>query len=196
MKRGVIALTIAACSAGALANQECAKITSDQRRLACYDAEYRPATSTSTSSKWSVREDVSPIDDSKTVVLSVSSTETVQTRFRRTASPRLILRCHENTTSFYISFGGLHMADHGSYGDVDLRVDKKPSKTYSMAESTDNKALGLWNGHRSIPAIKSMFRGKTLTIRATPFSESPVTLQFPISGLEEAIKPLREACTW
>jgi len=65
-----------------------------------------------------------------------------------------------------------------------------------MDESTDNKALGLWSGGESIPVIKKMFGKKQLIARMTPFSESPITVEMDITGLDAAIEPLRTACGW
>lgn len=190
---GVVALLAIST---AHASEECASISNDQRRLACYDAEYRPTAERKTVSEWVVSEQTSPIDDSKTVVLRTSAMEPVAGRFRRDSRPSLILRCHENTTVMYMSFDAHHMADIQGYGRVTLRIDQQNAVTRDMLASTDSKALGLWNGGRSIPVIRSLFDADVLTVRATPFSESPITVQFPISGLEEAITPLREACNW
>ena len=177
-------------------SEDCADISNDQRRLACYDAEYRPATERQIVSEWNVNEKTSPIDDSKTVVLRTESIEPVIGRFGRDSRPSLILRCHENTTVMYMSFDEHHMADIQGYGRVTMRVDQQDAVTRDMLASTDHKALGLWNGGRSIPAIRSLFDADVLTVRVTPYSESPITVQFPIGGLEEAISPLREACNW
>ncbi|WP_238366934.1 type VI secretion system-associated protein TagO [Mesobacterium pallidum] len=92
--------------------------------------------------------------------------------------------------------GGFFLSDIQGHGRVDLRVDQHQTRTQSMNVSTDNQALGLWNGGRSIPVIKSMFDSETLAVRLTPHSESPQEFAFNISGLEEAIKPLRQACHW
>jgi type VI secretion system protein VasI len=35
-----------------------------------------------------------------------------------------------------------------------------------------------------------------LVAQITPYNESPVTAIFDTSGLENAIKPLRETCNW
>lgn len=88
------------------------------------------------------------------------------------------------------------MSDNRGGGRVDYRIDDNPADYRSMEESSDNKALGLWSGGRSIPFIKSLFGGETIFMRASPFNESPVEMTFNISGLEEAIEPLREACGW
>ncbi|UXZ55808.1 type VI secretion protein [Halomonas sp. 7T] len=191
-----VATTFALLIGQAHASEACTDISNDQRRLACYDAEYRPAIERENVSEWNVSEQTSPIDDSKTVVLRTTAIEAIAGRFGRDSRPNLILRCHENKTVMYFGFEQHHMADIQGYGRVTLRVDQQNAVTRNMKASTDSKALGLWNGGQSIPVIRSMFDGDVLTVRATPFSESPITVQFPIAGLEEAISPLREACNW
>ncbi|GEK71576.1 MULTISPECIES: type VI secretion system-associated protein TagO [Halomonas] len=192
-----VLFTAMASSLGAAqASEGCTDISNDQRRLACYDAEYRPAQEVSQESSWMVNESTSPIDDSKSVYLRVTSKEPVQDRLGRDVDAALWVRCMENKTSMVLQFGGHHMASLNQYGQVTLRIDDQQARTMRMNESTNNKSLGLWNGGSSIPVIRQMFGHDTLTVRATPFSQSPITTQFPITGLEEAIEPLREACHW
>jgi len=148
-------------------------------------------------SPWYVSEETSQIDDSKTVTLSTVSTTTIPDRYgRRQGKASLVLRCMENTTSMYMKFNGNFMADHGSYGNVTMRIDDKKAFTRSMKESTDNMALGLWSGGRSIPVIKKLMKGDELIVRATPFNESSYTMTFNIKGLAEKVVPLRKACHW
>ncbi len=138
----------------------------------------------------------SPVDDSRTVQLSVAAREPFADRFGRPHTARLWLRCVENTTALILDFADTFMADTGSFGVVTIRLDKGKAFEKRMTESTDHNALGLWNGGSAIPLIKSMFGKDAMLVRATPYSESPITVEFPVSGLEEAIGPLREACGW
>jgi len=85
---------------------------------------------------------------------------------------------------------------YSSYGDIDYRVDTEKAKKVSGSASTDNKALGLWGGGKSIPVIKQMIGKEKIVVRMTPYSESPFTATFNIAGLAEAVKPLREECRW
>lgn len=148
------------------------------------------------SSPWRVSESTSEIDDSPRVILSVSSSDLIRDKFGRVGRGDLVLRCLENTTVLYVNFAGNFMSDHGSYGNVTYRIDDAEARTARMRESTNHESLGLWSGGASIPVIKRMFGHDTLIVRATPYNESPVTITFPISGLSEEIKPLREACHW
>lgn len=145
---------------------------------------------------WHVSESASPIDDSLTVALSVSSSEPLTGRYGRKRDANLIIRCKENTTSLFMRFGGHFMTDNGQYGRVTLRIDDNKSFTSNMSRSTDHEALGLWRGGQSIPLVKRLLDAETLTVRATPYNESAVTVIFPIDGLADEIVPLREACHW
>ncbi|MDR5857933.1 hypothetical protein FZZ93_02510 [Halomonas eurihalina] len=189
-----IILGLAASTASAA--EDCTDISNDERRLACYDAEYRSSSTVTNTSSWMVNTKTSPIDDSVSVYLRSDSKEPIRDRLGRKRDAQLWIRCVENTTSMIFQFADHHMADLNQYGKVTLRIDDQKARTMRLSESTDNKALGLWNGGNSIPVIKRMFGHDTLTVRATPYSQSPITTQFPITGLEDAIQPLREACHW
>lgn len=88
------------------------------------------------------------------------------------------------------------MSDYGSKGEITNRLDKEDAKSRDFTESNDNEALGLWHGGVAIPFVKELFGHDTLLVRATPYSESAVTMEFDISGTEVAATPLREACNW
>ena len=181
----------------AIASEDCAAIGDNTRRRACYDMEYKPATARSVSTKWVVSESVSKIDDYKTVTLYLTSDDKFAGRYsRESASGNLVVRCMENTTSAYFSMGDHFLADVQGYGRVTYRIDDAQARTEGFSESTDNKALGLWNGGRAIPFIKRMMEGDAMVVRITPFNQSAITTNFTIAGLTEAVAPLREACGW
>ena len=179
----------------------CAIISADLDRLACYDkASGRTPTTTAikTEGKWYVSIRESEFRDTTDVFLSIVSDEPVQCGSLRDAVPaHLTIRCMENTTAMLIK-ADCHLVSsrYNDYGDVDIRLDDLPTTTVSMEESTDHKSLGLWSGGRSIPFVKTMIGKDTMLTRFTPYSHSPVTARFHISGLDEAITPLRESCGW
>ena len=146
--------------------------------------------------KWVVSEDKSSFDDSRTVVISMESEEPIRGQFGPPGPAVLHLRCMENTTVAYLWLNDLFLSDLQGYGVVDYRIDDRKASSIRTEGSTDNKALGLWSGTRSIPFIKEMMDGKRIAFRATPFNESPVEFTFDLTGLDVAVKPLREACAW
>lgn len=202
-----------ALAADEAALERCRALKTASARLGCYDsllpptadgaesAPAAPAVSQTPKSlatgKWSVRTETSKMADTWDVFLTLGSENLVKCRsFGGRSEMRLVLRCMENTTSAFM-VGDCHFASgFQGYGRVTYRVDKKKARTVSMDASTDNEALGLWRGRTAIPFIKQLIGGETLLMRATPFNESPIEVEFDIRGLEEAVKPLRESCGW
>lgn len=206
MKRLAIAaaLMTASIAQAETALDSCATIDADLDRLACYDkASGRTPETTTTppeeeTGSWHTNIEKSKFEDTTDVFLNVSSNSSVNcSSFSNPEPVRLYLRCMENTTSMIIVTGNCHLASgHGGYGQVDLRADDDKARTISMEASTDNRALGLWRGSKAIPEIKRLLDKDTLLVRFTPFNKSPATAEFDISGVKNAIKPLREACGW
>ncbi len=186
-------------------------VSSDQTRLLCYDkatgfgknsvSEIDTEDSEAETktplvvSKWVVETKISEIDDSTNVYMHLTSDDEIRGRFGSAGPMEMFIHCRENTTLFYIVFNSLFMSDH-QYGRVTYRLDSQKAQTKKMKESTSNMALGLWRGRSSIPFVKSMFGHEKMLVRATPHGESAVTATFSITGLEEAVEPLRRSCHW
>lgn len=199
----------ATSSAWASEASDCHMFTSDTVRLGCYDkatgfsaevtsepedaSDEKPKPKVP--SKWSVSTKKSDLDDSTNVYLALTSDDYIRGRFGESGPMILNINCRENTTRLYIIFNGMFMSDY-QYGTVTYRLDNKKAAKKRMQESTDHEALGLWNGGASIPFIKKMFGHEKMLVQATPYNESAVKATFTIAGIEEEIKPLREACNW
>ena len=182
----------------------CALLEDDRKRLDCYDGlfarpidEAQAAVRSKTISaagrgRWSVAEELSPIDDSLNVQLTVDSFEAVEGRERA----RLSIACTEGNTAVRVSFGGKRMADFEDWGRVTYRIDKTQAFATSMSSSTDHRSLVFADPDTAIAFSKMLFGAKTLVVRATPFGELETTVSFPVTGLTETIEPLRKACKW
>lgn len=196
------ALVLATCIGSqpniAMANSDldaCSKIVDDVARLACFDSHFVEKTTQTTKGAWKVDTEVSRIDDKTNVFMRLESDDLIRGRFSGAGPMVLNIMCRENTTDLSIYFNGLHMSDY-QYGTVTYRLDKDKAKQKRMVESTSNEHLGLWGGGNSIPFIKAMFGKSQLLIEATPYGENSVAASFNISGIGEAIEPLRKACHW
>lgn len=146
--------------------------------------------------KWIVRKERSPIDDSRRVILMRDAKGPASGGLMR-KHPTLVLRCNENETKLYISFG----FRIGSYLDegpapITYRIGDFPAVDARWSPSTDRKALGLWSGQTSIPFIRKLVDAERFVARAADSDGLRTTAVFDISGLKEAIKPLAEACHW
>ncbi len=195
----VVALVSMVCSS-ASAQEECVVISDSDARLQCFDKAFgvnaNETGPVEGHGKWNLRTDQSPLTDEKSVFLRIESDDNVQGRFGAPGPATLLVRCQENTTSAYFILNDLHLADIQTYGKIEYRVDEKPMQSRSFVASTDNKALGLWNGGRSIPFLKELLGSQRLIIRATPYNESPVTAKFDTRGFDTAVVELRETCSW
>jgi len=177
----------------------CAKIQADNQRLECYDLIFkqeRVGGPTQGVGAWRVTEDVSLIDDSRTVFLRLTSEDSHPGRFGGREKSYLAIACRENTTSLWMTFADNFMSSNAGSGSVTYRIDDEEARSQGFRESNDNSALGLWNGSTAIPFVKRLIGNERLVVRATPFSESSVTATYDIRGLENAIVPLRQACNW
>ncbi len=199
----MLAAAAAAFAAGNVSAQDagCSKIDGDLDRLACYDkASGRTPTLTEEpveSGKWQPYSVASKMTDRNSYYLSVESNEVVNCGWNNGARITLTVRCHEGKTALIFETD-CHMtsSEYNSYGDVEYRLDAEKAKKVSTDASTNNRALGLWSGAKSIPVVKQMLGKKQMVSRMTPYGESPFTATFDIAGLDDAIKPLRKECGW
>ncbi len=179
--------------------EDCTLIHNEEKRLACYDKAfgYTGAVSVpdSGTGDWGINTKTSDIDDSTNVYIGIQSYEQTNCPYKE-GQHELLIACRENTTALILRFADCFMSSIQGKGKITYRLDKEKAKTKGFVESNDNMALGLWNGGSSIPFIKSLFGHDELLIKATPFSDSPVTAKYKITGLENAIKPLRKSCGW
>jgi hypothetical protein len=148
--------------------------------------------------KWAVESDTSPFDDSKTVVLSLSAEKPITDWLGISHTPRLILRCKEKKTEAYVVTGTQPKTEFGEYGRelgvrMRARYDKEREWEYMMGKSTDGEALFF---PEAVREVKHMLGRKSLVLEFVPFQSAPVQVLFDLSSLEEAVKPLREACSW
>jgi type VI secretion system protein VasI len=174
---------------------KCASIDGDLSRLECFDSlakdknldgrQVQP-TSITGKGKWEVITDVNPIDDSKTVTLMLNASSGAN-RYKQPVF--LIARCKSNETDLYIGWNDYL----GSEANVLTRVGDNKAITTKWSMSTDSKATF---HTASIPFLKEMLGSNKLIAQITPYNESPVTAIFNTTGLENAIKPLRETCGW
>ena len=174
---------------------ECAAIEGELERLDCYDSLARELGLLKTSEnvaiegtgKWQVRVNSNPLDDSKTVILTLAADEGKSGWGEQIT---LLIRCKSNTTEVFIAWNYYL----GSVAYVTHRIGDAKALTKEWSISTDSKAT-FYPGS-DIALVKSMLGHDRFVAQVTPYNESPVTAVFDIRGLSEAIKPLQETCGW
>ncbi|MBC7282640.1 type VI secretion system-associated protein TagO [Hoeflea sp.] len=178
---------------------KCTEISSSVERLACFDdaaSKSGLGGKTETSKprgEWHSWTDTNKFTDRLDAFTSVEAKNVVQMNSYKTARPRLYIRCTDNTTALVVNFGGFLTTDE-TY--LRYRIgDRKPA-TARWDVSTNFESAGLWRGGQSIPFIKSLFGEERLLVEVTPHGESPVSAEFNITGVEEAVSDVRKYCNW
>ncbi len=143
--------------------------------------------------KWHVSKGKSDLDDSQNVYMYVAAGNTIPGPWNKLVRPKLWIRCAENTTSFLIDWD---VSIHIRNTSMLFRIDSQPAQTRTFPISTDHKTLGYFSGKKAIPFIKSLFGANELLLRVTPYGKEPAQVTFNLSGIEQAVKPLRKACGW
>lgn len=145
-------------------------------------------------SKWRVSYDISPIDDSRGVTLTLNAETNINGWLTDDVNPSIVIRCKEGKTDAYIYTGMQANVEYNALGaNVIMRIDKKPAYKLVASKSTDGEALFLPD---AIQQIKKLLLGRELFFQFTPFNSAPQSTKFLIAGLSESITPVRQTCKW
>ncbi|AKD37402.1 MULTISPECIES: type VI secretion system-associated protein TagO [Pasteurella] len=139
---------------------------------------------------WDIRFKRSEMDDSISVFMSTRSLEPFS-EYGENVRANMVIRCKDNSTDLMISYSNTYL--HNDHVKVEYRLDKDKAVKTTWDTSTDFKATF---ARKPISVIKSMFDKDRMLVKVSPYSKSPITLPFNISGLKESIEPLRKACNW
>jgi type VI secretion system VasI family protein len=143
--------------------------------------------------RWKVDRSKDKLRGTPIVVVSQTSTDTVEMADGRKISGELVFRCRDNTTSVMVFFKlpvGLY------YTPISYRIDDKPVVSTTWHSGTTLGTVGIFSGVNAIPFIKGLVGGKALIIRAQPRGALETTFTFSLEGLSEAIEPVRQTCAW
>jgi len=172
----------------------CAIQEGDLQRLVCYDSVAKSlgysrtpsATTVAGSGKWHVSNLKNPLDDTRTVALTLGAT-TGESRFGDPVV--LVIRCQSGQVNAYInwnSYLGLEQTP------VVARLGTGEAKTQRWSLSTDKKAT-FYPGDAAA-FLDQLLAADRFVAQTTPYNESPITAVFELTGLSAAVKPLREVC--
>ena len=197
----LLILAIGSINSSSAAEQQeiarCAAINSDGERLICFDSLSRelgvdrPTTQISAGEgKWRSRIDVSPIDDSTNVVLTLQSEAEIRSGYN-SSRPRLVLRCAQGTTNVFIQWDLYLGLDSTS---MLTRLDSEEATTATWLISTNNQSVFVRGS--DIEYAKTLLQHSKLLAQITPYGENSVMATFDLQGLSSVIGPLREACSW
>lgn len=177
----------------------CAGIESDLKRLDCYDtiakkipagappagkadasASAPNAPPSSDNGLWEVDTSTNPIDDSKTVTVSMYADQ---------KAAGLLLRCLRGKPGAFIAWFKYLGSDAPS---VLTRMGDGKPVTRRWSLSTDNTATFVPGDEAAF--IKELMTVDRFVAQVTPYSSSPITAVFDVRGLANAARSLMETC--
>ena len=174
---------------------QCAVINSAVERLDCFDAIVQDLGESPTEvgaptgakyGKWQVTEDVNPLDDSRTVFAVLIADEG---RSRMGDEVTLVLRCMSGQLETFIGWNGYMGSDRPR---VTTRIGIEDPQTDRWSLSSDNTATFFPGDPRGF--IYRLFSAERLVAQATPYSESPITAVFDLTGISDVVTQLEGAC--
>jgi type VI secretion system protein VasI len=175
---------------------QCAGMENSVQRLSCYDelaeannlSKKTVATPAAGKGKWSTSTTTDPLTD-QSVYVAILTAGTGRGRFGESID--LVVRCAKKTTDLYINWASF-LGSESTF--VTHRVGKDKAVRQSWVVSTDHKS-SFYPGS-PVSTLKKMIDTNSFVVNVTPYSESPVTATFDISGASEALSDVRKGCGW
>lgn len=143
---------------------------------------------------WVVSEITSdPVTSQPTAITQIAA-ESGQSKYGQAIT--LLIRCKDGATALYIGWGQfLGLSKDGQL--VTTRLGAAGAQTSVWSLSTDQQATFYsTSASQTISFVKSMFAETHFVAQTTPYSDSPRTAIFDISGAETAMANVRAACKW
>jgi len=197
----------------------CANISNSKKRLACYDKiaddlkrgtaglNGTPGTNAPSAragviegfrptghGEWVVREAVSG-DGSKDVALAIFTTGLAGGASSGGLRVTLWLRCFDDKTLLYIDWNAIVDIGGRSVVRVQTQIDNAAPVENHWARYSNHNVTGLYGRRASVKLIQRLF-GRTLLKAELIEQSAAYSAQFNVTGLEQAIAPLRAACDW
>ena len=101
-----------------------------------------------------------------------------------------VIRCEDKRTYAFVVWNEFV----GTTPKVEYKTDKLPPKEQYWKSGTDGGSS--FFPSRTIEFLKKMEGSSTLWAKVTPIGKAPLTAEFNVSGIEQALAPIREACKW
>ena len=171
----------------------CSGIDGDLDRLECYDqlaksnnlfVQQEISSNLDDKGKWNVSKKINPLDDSETATLILYADSGENYLGKKVY---LVIRCQSSEVELYIGWNNYL----GSEALVTTRVGSNKAVKNYWSLSSDSQATFSRNSKK---LIKEMLSKQKFVAQVTPYSDSPVTAIFDISGLTNAIKPIFDIC--
>ncbi len=184
-----IVFSIALSANIALANDtQCSTIKSEKERLSCYDSMASSNKNDNVGTgDWIIKDQINPINDTKSVIVGLRP-HTGKNKYGN--APALMFRCINGETDALVAW---HAFISNKETNVTTRIGDDEAETLTWRISRDYKQTG---HPKPIEFIREVMKADKLVIQVSPYSDSSITTIYDTTGLENAIKPLRDVCDW
>ena len=144
--------------------------------------------------KWKVSESINEFDDSRQVILRLDAEEKVE-GWIGSSRPELIIQCTEGETNVIVRLGMQASVEPSNFQKhtVRVRLDDGEAREILTSEGTDSENLFFPNGQAF---AQELTEHDVMLFGFTPFEADPQSTTFILTGIADAIVPLREACGW
>ena len=144
--------------------------------------------------KWNFSDAVSPSDGSRTVTMSLAAEPEGPAVGTAGSPPSLYVRCQSHQTDVYLRTGSIPVGTDANLPfTVQVRWDGKQPIPQEWDQSISHDSL--FAPHPVEFAQKLAF-AKELSLEFTPPGSGPVVTRFDLSGLNEGLTKLANACGW
>ena len=188
-------LLLPAFAATAKGLEDCAAIAAAVERLGCYDALARESAGPRDElAVWTLDATPSRLSEDMTdLVLWTRSVNAVPGPPGAAVHAVMLLRCRQGGMAVVFDFGAFV---GGGAVRIEYRIGSGAVLAGDVTVAPDHRRFGVWERDRAIGFIKALYGEPQLRLRVTPAAGEKLTAAFDLSGLEDAVAPLREACGW
>ena len=130
------------------------------------------------------------------LILSRGSQAPVPDLLDGAAPAELSVTCADNRTSLRLRLPGNVLGEAGAYGTVQLALDGTPAAPVAMRKAEGDDTLGVLLGAQAVPLVSRLSRGETARFEVLALDDRPRLAEFALTGLAQALAPLRQACNW
>lgn len=143
---------------------------------------------------WDEEIEVSRMEDSKNVYLTLSANDTYNDWVNNATRPKMLFRCKEGKTDLILNIGSPFepTIDYGVQ-TIKLRFDKEKVQILKLRESSNDQVSFFSNPIRN---IHKMLTSETVHVEFSPYNQGLVVSTFHLTELKDRIKNLRQSCKW
>jgi len=178
--------------------KRCAHKKNDADKLICYEniahkLKVHPVSNSNKKNKgqWKTTRSAPDQNNRRNVTLKLAAKAPIRAG-NQPSTPYLSIRCINNRTSVQLEWNA-YIADRDI--KIGRRLDQGDMDTRLWLISSDYTAT-FPQSYNYIRFTKALLNHKSMDIEVSPYGRGAITASFDLTGIRNAIWPLRKACEW